>query len=55
MDARISVNTADRIGNVRPEVFGAMIEDWGEADRHAIYGSVWVGEESPIPNLQRCG
>ena len=52
MDARIRVRADDRIGNVKPEVFGTMIEDWGEVDRHAIYGSVWVGDDSPIPNVR---
>ncbi len=50
--AKISVSAAERIGKISPLIYGTMIENWGEQDRHAIYGSVWVGEDSPIPSLR---
>jgi len=50
--ARITVNALDRIGRISPLIYGTMLENWGEQGRHAIYGSIWVGEDSSIPNTR---
>lgn len=50
--AKIRVRAAETIGPISPLIYGTMIENWGEHGRHAIYGSVWVGEDSPIPNTR---
>jgi len=50
--ATIRVSAKARVGRVRPEIFGTMIENWGDVDRHAIYGSVWVGEDAPVPHVR---
>ena len=52
MDAKISVDSSDRIGKINPQVFGTMLESWGELGRHTIYGSVWVGEDSSTPSIR---
>ena len=52
MEAKINVDSRDRIGNLNIHVFGTMLENWGEPGRHTIYGSIWVGENSSIPNVR---
>jgi len=52
LDTKISVDGNVRLGKVSPYIFGTMLENWGVQGRHVIYGSVWVGEESPTPNLR---
>lgn len=52
MDAKISVDAKDVLGRLNPLIFGTMIENWGIPGRHVIYGGVWVGENSSIPNLR---
>lgn len=52
MEAKISVSSSERIGKVNLNIFGTMLENWGEQGRHTIYGSVWVGRESKIPNFR---
>lgn len=52
MQAKITVNAKEVLGKLNPLIFGTMLENWGEPGRHTIYGSVWVGEESPTPNLR---
>ncbi|HMH69505.1 MAG TPA: hypothetical protein VK519_16465 [Pinirhizobacter sp.] len=40
---------ADRPGAViHPEIYGQFAEQLG----HGIYGGIWVGEHSPIPNIK---
>ncbi|MEM2487302.1 MAG: alpha-L-arabinofuranosidase C-terminal domain-containing protein [Thermoproteota archaeon] len=40
--------TDDRIGEIDPKIYGHFIEHLGRC----IYGGVWVGENSRIPNLR---
>jgi alpha-N-arabinofuranosidase len=46
-DARIEVLLGEPIGTIAPEIYGHFIEHLGGV----IYDGVWVGEDSPIPNL----
>jgi len=43
----ILVNLKDEIGVIRPEIYGHFCEHLGEC----IYGGIWVGENSKIPNI----
>lgn len=52
MKAKINVNASDRVGGMKTHIYGTMLEHWGEPGKHPIYGSVWVGEDSSIPNLR---
>jgi alpha-N-arabinofuranosidase len=47
-EARIIVNVEDRVGRINRHIYGHFIEHLGRC----IYGGVWVGEGSPIPNLR---
>lgn len=40
--------TGDKIGEIDPKIYGHFIEHLGRC----IYGGVWVGENSKIPNLR---
>lgn len=51
MVAKIIVDGTERLGEISPLIFGTMLEHWGTPEKHVIYGGVWVGEESSIPNL----
>ena len=44
--ARITIHPADQIGTIHPNVYGHFAEHLGGC----IYGGIWVGEDSPIPN-----
>lgn len=44
--AHISVNPADTIGRINPNLYGHFAEHLGRC----IYDGIWVGEQSPIPN-----
>jgi alpha-N-arabinofuranosidase len=44
----IQINTEDIIGRIRPELHGQFIEFLGSC----IDGGIWVGEDSPIPNMR---
>ena len=46
-DARIEVLPSEPIGTIAPEIYGHFIEHLGGV----IYDGVWVGEDSPIPNV----
>ncbi len=47
-NAQITVH-ADRPGAIiHPEIYGQFAEQLG----HGIYGGIWVGENSPIPNIK---
>ncbi len=46
-DARIEVLPGEPIGTIAPEIYGHFIEHLGGV----IYDGVWVGEDSPIPNV----
>lgn len=43
---KISINPNDVIGTINPNIYGHFAEHLG----WCIYGGVWVGEDSPIPN-----
>src|SRR5580698_10897552 len=43
---RVTVHTGDPIGAVRPELHGHFAEHLGSC----VYGGLWVGKNSPIPN-----
>jgi alpha-N-arabinofuranosidase len=43
---KISINLNDTIGTINPNIYGHFAEHLG----WCIYGGVWVGEDSPIPN-----
>jgi len=44
--ARITVRLDDSLGTISPMLYGHFAEHLGEC----IYGGIWVGEDSPIPN-----
>jgi len=44
--AKITINPNDVIGTINPNIYGHFAEHLG----WCIYGGVWVGENSPIPN-----
>ena len=44
---RMLINAADRTGYIRPEIYGHFSEHLGRC----IYEGIYVGEESPIPNI----
>src|SRR5277367_3909596 len=44
---RVTIHTADSIGIVRPEFHGHFAEHLGSC----VYGGLWVGKNSPIPNV----
>src|ERR1700746_3302551 len=45
---RITVLADQEIGTVRPEFHGHFAEHLGSC----VYGGLWVGRNSPIPNIQ---
>ncbi|MFB3825862.1 MAG: alpha-N-arabinofuranosidase [Bryobacteraceae bacterium] len=46
-DARLNIRTDSVIGTIRPELHGQFAEHLGSC----IYGGVWVGKNSKIPNI----
>ncbi|MBN2047927.1 MAG: alpha-N-arabinofuranosidase [Anaerolineaceae bacterium] len=44
--AKVTINLADRIGTINPNIYGHFAEHLGRC----IYDGIWVGEESSIPN-----
>src|SRR5216117_2576633 len=46
-DARVEVLVGEPIGTIAPEIYGHFIEHLGGV----VYDGVWVGEQSPVPNL----
>ncbi len=48
LKAEIKVETKDKVGEIDPKIYGHFIEHLGRC----IYGGIWVGENSPIPNLR---
>jgi alpha-N-arabinofuranosidase len=46
-DGRIDVLLNEPIGRVAPEIYGHFVEHLGAT----VYGGVWVGERSKVPNL----
>lgn len=46
-DSRIEVLLGEPIGRIAPEIYGHFIEHLGGV----IYDGIWVGEDSPIPNI----
>src|SRR5450432_3553186 len=44
---RVIVHTGDSIGVIRPELHGQFAEHLGSC----VYGGLWVGKNSPIPNV----
>ncbi len=47
-DATISIQTANGSQKIHKEIYGQFAEHLGTC----IYGGLWVGEDSPIPNTQ---
>lgn len=45
---KISVNLQDEIGTIRPELHSHFAEHLGTC----TYGGIWVGKNSPIPNIR---
>src|SRR5215207_7834495 len=45
---RISLNTAQPGAKIERDIFGQFAEHLGTG----IYGGVWVGQDSPIPNVR---
>jgi alpha-L-arabinofuranosidase len=46
-DARIEVLLDEPVGTIAPEIYGHFTEHLGGV----IYGGVWVGEQSQVPNI----
>src|SRR6185312_7290154 len=46
-DARIEVLLREPIGRIAPEIYGHFVEHLGAV----VYGGVWVGENSKVPNV----
>lgn len=44
---RITFNPADTIATINPNIYGHFAEHLGRC----IYDGIWVGEDSPIPNI----
>jgi len=44
---RVTIRADAKIGTVRPELHGHFIEHLGSC----VYGGLWVGRNSPIPNI----
>jgi len=44
--AHISINPADPIARINPNIYGHFAEQLGRC----IYDGIWVGPDSPIPN-----
>jgi alpha-L-arabinofuranosidase len=42
----ISINPADTVGRINPNLYGHFAEHLGRC----VYDGIWVGEQSPIPN-----
>jgi alpha-L-arabinofuranosidase len=45
---KITIHPADSIGTIHPNIYGHFAEHLG----WCIYGGIWVGEDSPIPNTE---
>lgn len=45
---RITLNPADTIATINPNIYGHFAEHLGRC----IYDGIWVGEDSPIPNIE---
>jgi alpha-L-arabinofuranosidase len=45
--ARVAINPNDVISTINPNIYGHFAEHLGRC----IYDGIWVGEESPIPNI----
>ena len=46
-DSRIEILLNERIGKVAPEIYGHFAEHLGGV----VYGGIWVGEDSKVPNV----
>lgn len=46
MQARVSVDCAGELGTISPNIYGSFAEHLGRC----IYGGIWVGPKSTIPN-----
>ena len=44
---RITLNPADTVAIINPNIYGHFAEHLGRC----IYDGIWVGEDSPIPNI----
>ncbi len=45
--ARVIINPGDSVGRINPNIYGHFAEHLGRC----IYDGIWVGEDSPIPNI----
>ena len=48
MKARVTVVLDEKVGAVNPNIFGHFAEHLGRC----VYEGIWVGEDSPIPNVR---
>src|SRR4051794_11610768 len=46
-DSTIDVLVNEPIGTIAPEIYGHFVEHLGGV----VYDGIWVGEDSPIPNV----
>ncbi len=44
---KMLINAEDKLGHIQPELYGHFSEHLGRC----IYGGIYVGEDSPIPNI----
>ena len=44
----IQINAGDKIARINPELYGHFAEHLGRC----IYNGIYVGEDSPIPNVR---
>src|SRR5262249_11847544 len=47
-DSRVEVLIGEPIGRIAPELYGHFVEHLGGV----VYGGIWVGEDSKIPNIR---
>ena len=45
-DSRVDVLVGEAIGTINPNIYGHFVEHLGGV----VYGGIWVGERSKIPN-----
>src|ERR1041384_7270362 len=48
IEATITLQVDQAKTRIAPEIYGQFAEHLG----HCIYGGIWVGEDSPIPNTR---
>ena len=46
-ESRIDILLDEPVGTIQPEIYGHFVEHLGGV----VYDGIWVGENSPIPNV----